>query len=163
MTELIKKLPHGNIWWEFTNYDIIQSVDVSQKRETEVIKEEQIPITTISKKEKKKFNKKSLFDAIVENIDDLYPLYTENMQRDAKIILKNELKKFINEASFQKLFIGPKLRTLLSWLNGNKIEKQSLYLITQFVNWFTSIEIINEDKNELRYIDKSNELYIVDK
>ena len=185
MTELINKLPHGNTWWEFSNDKLIQTVsfnkdepsdkgESSDKNESSTSNKNELPQKdkspsivnkpfTKHERGSNKNNKINLYDAIISSIDDLFPLYTENMQRDAKTILRTELKEFINHASFQKLFIGPKLRTLLSWLNGNKIEKSSMYIIIQFANWFTSTELIDENKSELKHMDKYNELYIVDK
>lgn len=167
MELLIEKLPHGNTWWTFSNDKIIQSETENEEKPyiIQVCNEVSIEKNINEKKKvvKKVIKKDNLFEFIILSIDELSSLYTENMKRDAKSMLKEELKTFINDASFKKLFISSKLRILMSWLNENRIDIKNLYVIKQFVNWFLSKEVLNDDENELKYIDNINELYIVKK
>lgn len=168
MFDIIHKLPHGNSWWSYPSDIITQSTTYNIKsppkfkQKFSIDKDKSItPITPIPIIKRK--NKINLFDIFINDIDDLFHLYTDNMKRDAKIILIQELKLFINEASFQKLFIGPKLRILMSWLNGNHIEQNNIPIVIQFINWFSSKQLINENSYDIKYIDKNNELYLVEK
>jgi hypothetical protein len=180
MEDLINKLPHGDTWWNLEN-NIIQSIneakpikevnEVKPNKEVTPIKEvkEVTPIkevmptseVNVNRKQNKVIEKDKLYNTIILGIDDLASLYTDNMKRDAEMLFREELKIFINEvACLKRLFISSKLRVIMNWLNGNKINNTSLYIIKQFINWFLSTDII-DDEHELKYIDKTTDIYVV--
>ena len=95
-----------------------------------------------------------LITFILSKIDDLMSLYTETMKKHAEEIFIQEMKIFITDKCISKIFTLGKVRTIMNWLNGNKITKTSLYVIVQFVNWFLDINLV-----ELKYV--KNDLYII--
>lgn len=106
-------------------------------------------------------NDKKLFNIILCKIDDLMELYTDTMKKHAEQLFIQEVKLFITEKCINRMFTLGKIRTIMNWLNGNKIPKTSLYVIAQFINWLLSDTVIDETFVELKY--QKDELFVVDK
>ena len=106
-------------------------------------------------------NDKKLFNIILCKIDDLMELYTDTMKKHAEQLFIQEVKLFITEKCINRMFTLGKIRTIMNWLNGNKIPKTSLYVIVQFINWLLSDTVIDETFVELKY--QKDELFVVDK